>query len=320
MEIKMRTKIVNIVSPKRVIVEEEGLTITDTRVLIEICGCGICMYEKYHYEGKLGKFPQKIGHEASGTVVEVGNKVQGFKKGDRVTGFICPAFSTYAIAEPKDLVKVPDEVNLEYALGEPLACAINVLRAANPEFMDTTAVVGCGFMGLLVISGLSKISSTPVIAIDVQDNRLEMAKLCGAKVLINSKRDNVEEKVKEITDSRMLNIAIEFAGIPATLEIASKILKSGRAKLILAGYHGTPSTYDLSNFAKGMVIINAHPGYSLNNYEDLRRGIKALTDGLFPMDKLITHRFKLDDIQKGLDIAYSGKDEKYIKGIVLGDI
>lgn len=312
----MKAKFAKIIFPKKVIVEEEEINITDNQVLIDVCACGICMYEKYHYEGKLGEFPQKIGHEASGIIVETGNNVDGFKKGDRVTGFINPAFSTYAVAEQKNIIRVPDNVLLEYALGEPVACSVNVMRAANPEFGDNVAVIGCGFMGLLVISGLSKIVSIPIIAIDVENNRLETAKHCGAGILINSKLENAEEKIKDVTHNRMLDIAIEFAGIPATLETAARNLKPGRSKLVLAGYHGTPSTYDLSTFAKGIVVINAHPGYSLNNYEDLRRGVSALADGIFPMEKLITHRFELSEIQKGLDIAYSKKNEKYIKGIV----
>ena len=110
--------------------------------------------------------PVYLGHEPSGTVAQIGSGVTRFKEGDRVTGGISKAFATHALAAEEDLLPVPAGVDLQHAIGEPLMCVSNIVRAAAPKFGDHVAVVGCGQMGLLAIAALKQAGLGSLIAVD----------------------------------------------------------------------------------------------------------------------------------------------------------
>ena len=119
----MRNRFAELVSPEKFQVKVEELACGEDQVLIKILACGVCMWEMYRFEGKLGSFPARLGHEPSGVIEEVGRNVKGFEVGDRVTGFFGPGFASYAVARPGSLIKIPERIETEHALGEPLKCS-----------------------------------------------------------------------------------------------------------------------------------------------------------------------------------------------------
>ena len=164
-----------LIEPGRFALREEELSHTEDQLLVRITACGMCQYDGVFYKGIVGETPTRIGHEPVGLVAAVGANVQGFAPGDRVTGLFAylKAFAQYGVAEPEQLVKIPDHVPLELALGEPLKCIGTILRAAQPELGDHVLVMGCGFMGLLTLAGLVGRAPASLIAVDMQEERLE---------------------------------------------------------------------------------------------------------------------------------------------------
>ena len=111
-----------LVEPGKLVIKEEELAFNDDQLLIRITHCGLCQYDGVYYKGIIGQTPMRLGHEPVGVVEAVGRNVKGFKPGDRVTGLFAylRAFATYGVAEPHQLLKVPENVPSEQALGEPL--------------------------------------------------------------------------------------------------------------------------------------------------------------------------------------------------------
>lgn len=306
-----------LVSPRTFDLVEFDLRPGPRQVLVEIAACGICSSEIPRFDGTLFKDPPMfMGHEASGVVTEVGADVNEFKPGDRVTGEINPGFATHAIASPDRLVRVPATIPLDHALGEPLMCTTNVARAAAPQFGDFVAVVGCGAMGLLSIAALRSPSLGALVAVDQIQFRLETARACGATHTINSSTENAVEALTAITAAGA-DVVIEFTGSPAGLELAAALLRPGQGKLVMAGYHHSTAAYNLRGFAhKGLIAHSPHPAYSPDLMADYRRGMAALERGVFPMERIVTHRFPFERIAEGFE-SLIARRPGYLKGVVV---
>jgi len=322
----MKIRYAELRAPREFVIKEGELETESHEVMLEIAACGLCHWEiENHYLGKLGTFPQTLGHEIAGVLTQVGKDVQGWKVGDRVTGLlpgmfsvpmILKGFATHAAADPQWLVRVPDHVELEHALAEPLKCATTIARAANPQFGDYVLALGCGFMGSLVVAALKGNTPAELIAVDLLPERLELAKELGATIVLNPTECDLEKEIEKITNGHGIDVAVEISGSAETLTTAARVLRQRRGKLVMGGYHGSAS-YNLDSWCRhGIEVHVPHPNYSLDEKEDMKRSITALAREIFPMDKLITHRFDLDHIQEGFEAAPSHSPE-FIKGIVL---
>ncbi len=308
-----------LIEPGKLELREEELTHGPNQLLIRITACGMCQYDGVFYKGIVGQTPTRIGHEPVGVVEAVGENVKGFAPGDRVTGLFAylKAFAEYGVAEPKQLVRVPEHVPLELALGEPLKCIGTILRAAQPELGDHVLVMGCGFMGLLTLAGLVGHAPASLIAVDLQEERLNLARDFGATHTLNAADPDFLAQVQQITDGHGIDLAFELTSSAKAVELAAKTMRRGRGRYVLAGWHGEPGTYTLRNFTtKGTTIFSAHPSFSLDEMDDMRRALDGLARGIFPMERLITHRFPLDEIQTAFETMADGRDG-YIKGIIV---
>lgn len=338
----MKARVAKVVAPRKLeIVEEEIPQLKAGEVLIKVKSCGLCHTEVPIYEGRKGpfgkrkvggyecgyqedkpRFPTRIGHEPTGTVVEVGPEVSRFEVGDLVSGLVGGGFRTHLVTAGERLCRLPDglALELENALAEPLMCVANVVRVANPEIGDYVAVIGAGFMGLLVDAGLAKHPLRELIAIDLVDERLDWARKMGATVTINPKKEIVEQRIEELTGGRGVDVAIDITGRYAGLATAAKIIKRGRGKILAPSYYGQAETIDIGPelMNKAPIIISAHPQYSMNYLYDMETGIWAAAKRIFPIGELITHRFAFEDINNAFQ-ALATNPEGYVKGIVVMD-
>ena len=312
------TRVAQIVEPRKIEVIDSTFELGPHDVAVKVAACGICSWESGFYTGERNTpLPRPIGHEPAGIVEAVGPEVSAWKPGDRVAGLFSPAFATYARALDTMLVRVPDHIALEHAILEPAKCIVTGLRAARPEFGDHALVVGCGFMGLMCVAGLAGHALASLIAVDVLDSRLELAKQFGATVTLNPTRDDVQARIRELTGGRGVDVAMEASTVPAGLMTASRALRRGRPKMVMVTTPIGPGTYDLMGFiATGAEVHFAEPGHCLDPIDELRRAMDAIARGTFPMDKLITHRFGLDEIGRGTDVAMA-RTPGYIKGIIV---
>jgi L-iditol 2-dehydrogenase len=172
----------------------------------------------------------------------------------------------------------------------------------------------------LIITGLASKNPSEVIACDLIDRKLELAKELGATVTLNPKEDDIIKEVESITNGRMCDVAIEGIGNPSGVSLTSDVIKSSPppGTIILYGLHNLPGTYDLSMWApKSPEILSIHPPYSYDPLRDLEISMNAIEKGIYPMEKLITHKWKLSEINEAHEVAYSiPPSSNYIKGII----
>ncbi len=317
----MRTKRAFLVEPKKFEVREVDIAPEKDQLMVKITACGLCNWELNHWSGLIGEYPQSVGHEWAGEVVEMGSKCEGFQIGDKVT--ILPdsltGFSEYACVGYKNAFKLNADADCRYTLGEPLKCITTVLRGTKAEFGDYGVIVGCGPMGLWCVQGLAGNFLGGLIAVDVDPAKLELAKKFGATHTINSKEQNAVEEINKITGGHMADFVIEGTGIPMVLNQCIPYLKnSGRGRLVLMSSHEKAAdSFDFRDaIGKSIELIVAHPGYSVDQLDDLRRAVDMLNKGIFDLHEMISHTFKLDDIQTAFE-TLEHKPADYIKGIVV---
>jgi len=340
----MNRKAAKLVAPRKFeIIEEAVRPLKENEVLLRIVSSGLCHSEipAFNGESRIARtpdgtpymdvnlqYPFEVGHEPTGIVEDVGKAVKDFKRGDRVSGIARGVFADYSYGDPSTLIRISDEVrDLKHCLIEPLTATSNIIRAANPEYGDYVAVIGCGMMGLMALAGLSRSATRELIAIDMMDSRLEWAREMGATKALNPKKGSLLAEIKDITDGRGVDVVIEITGKIAALELACDIVRpvspagyQGRGKILIpslyAGKQAFESSLGYKLMFKSPILHSTHPWYSLDYKEDQRRALWGYISGILPINKIITHEFKLEDTEKGFGIAETGAGN-YLKGIVV---
>ena len=237
--------------------------ITATEVLIHVKAVGICGSDVHGMDGSTGrrKPPIIMGHEAAGVIVKTGSDVKNWKTGDRVTfdstiyllndwytlkGLynlsdnrmvlgVSPeeyrrhgAFADYVNIPQHILYKVPEEVTFtQAAMVEPVAVAAHAVELASVGWNDSVVVVGAGMIGLFVIQVLRSKGCGKIIAVDIETEKLEMAKKLGADYIFNQKTDNVKQEIIALTSNRGADCSFEVVGIDATVETAIESVRKG---------------------------------------------------------------------------------------------
>lgn len=311
----MTTTVAELRAPNEVRLVREDISCESDQLLVKVEACGICAADLEQFRLGPGKAPMRLGHEPVGYVLEVGARVNGYRVGDRVTGFFTPGFATYALAAPDQVIKVPAASPAEEVLGEPLAAVVHAARACTYAFGDVVALVGCSFLGLMTLSATAGKTAEAVIAIDSDERLLSLAHDMGATHTVNSKKGDAHEHVLHITGGRGVDLAINAGGIPQSLQLAGSILRGPQARLVALAWQPGPQEIDLNLWKAGAIVVNMHPVCSPHLVEDIRRGLAALARGVLPMRRLVTHKFSLKDIDKALRLACERKDG-YVKGVV----
>lgn len=290
--------------------------LASNEILIRTKACGICRLDINSFAGKIeGDYLENLGHEGVGIVEKIGEEVGGFKLGDKVAALGRGAFGTYFKACKDMAAKIPQEtVNFGYWIAEPSACVVNALRSTTVQPGDTVVIIGCGYMGLLLIQALPKEYITHLFCIDIDDERLELAKEFGADTILNSIQIDVVEYIK--SEVGEVDIVIEAAGVKKTLDIATELLRKG-GKLIIFGYHIEKELVDTGAWhTKGLWVVNSSPMLSSDFSKDFQDAVRLIKKGTFAQKHLITHRFTFSEIQEAFSFI-SSKPPNYIKGAIL---
>lgn len=238
-------------------------------VLVRVKACGICGSDVHGMDGSSGRRnpPLIMGHEASGEIVEAGSEVRSFAKGDRVTFDstvyelndwytlrgqynlsdnrkvlgVSPkeyrrhgAFAEYVVVPEHILYRLPDSVTFEQAaMVEPVAVATHAIDLTPISMRDTVVVVGSGMIGLFLIQVLKLSNAGKIIAIDLDEQKLELAKKFGADHTFNSGRDEIQESILKLTHNRGADVVFEAVGIGATVKMAiDNVRKGGTVTLV----------------------------------------------------------------------------------------
>ncbi|MCC6396924.1 MAG: zinc-binding dehydrogenase [Bacteroidetes bacterium] len=306
--------------PHRFSLEERPIPVPGPdEILVRTTSCGICTSEIEIWKGKLPdlEYPRFIGHEPSGIVEHAGAEVSGFAPGDHVAVWSeGKAYAEYFVSKADYAFRLRHETNLEEALGEPIACSVNGVRKLDPQLNDSVCIVGCGFMGLIMVQIFRARGAGTVIAVDTRKSIRDLSLRLGATHAMDPAETDVAAAVKDLTGGRGVDIGVEAAGLQATLDLTGQVVRM-EGKLEVFGFHvGEPRAvpWGFWNWM-AFTIVNG-PVRSPRMYvEGMTTGLTMLEAGTLKMGPLVTHRFPLREIDRAFQVA-AAKDEGFVKGII----
>lgn len=310
----------------------------EEEVVVKIKVVGFCGSDIARY-GKLGPHtPGAIfGHEFSGVIVETGSQVKNVQKGDAVAGcpalpcFTCEsctkgkyaqcealqvigakedgAFAEYIRIHARNVLKLPEGLDFETAAGvEPATVAMHGLYHTSIKAGDTVAVLGAGSIGLFTIQCAKICGAAKVIAIDIFDEKLSLAKELGADVCINAKTVDPIAAVKEATDGKGVDIAVESAGNPFTSAQVFSLPKKGGTVLFMGIPYGDVPVprehfekivrYELTVLGSWNSTSAPFPGKEWHSV------LHFMKEGKIKVKPMVTHRISIDQIPETFEKLY----------------
>jgi NADPH:quinone reductase len=288
-------------------------------VRVRVTHCGVCASNVPPWEGRpwfqYPMQPGALGHEAIGEIDEVAENVEGWEPGDRVAYIGERGYAQYEVVPVSALFRVPENLGDNLFLAEPLACAMNVFRRSNISAGDHVAVVGAGFLALLVTQ-LAAAAGAYVTVIARRPDALELAKQFGAAGLLHTERAAVVQQLAEATGGEMCDVVIEATGSQEPLDLAAELTRI-RGRLVIAGYHQDGMrtvNMQLWNW-RGFDVISAHERDTAVYLEGMQLAAEALASGRLTTRGLITHQFPLEELGTALDLA-AKRPEGFVKGVI----
>ncbi len=312
-------------SPKKLKVEETELREPKAgEVRIRLEGSGVCASNIPVWEGRewfsYPSPPGNPGHEGWGFIDAVGTGVKNLEIGDRVTALSYNAYATHDLAEAANVVKLPPSLDGKAFPGEPLGCAINIFFRSDIKEGQTVAIVGCGFLGLLLIQ-LAKSAGARVIALSKRKFSLKIAKEQGAdETILMDDHFRIIETVKQLTQEKFCERVIEATGKEWPLNLSIE-LTAERGKLIVAGFHQDGMrnvNVQLLNW-RGIDMISAHEREPRQYIKGIEMAIMAVEEGKMNPFPLFTHSFSLEDSDKAFQ-HLTERPDGFIKALILTDI
>ena len=231
----------------------------------------------------------------------------GWKFGNTIDG--CQAEYVLVPDAMANLAAVPDELSDEQVLMCPdiMSTGFSGAERAGIRIGDTVAVFAQGPIGLCATVGARLSGATTVIGVDRLGNRLEIARRMGADHVIDSSRIDPVEEIMRLTGGRGVDVAIEALGTQATFEACLRVLRPG-GTLSSLGVYATDLVIPLGAFAAGLgdhkIVTTLCPG----GKERMRRLMSVIQSGRVDLSPMVTHRFKLDDIEKAYELFGHQRD------------
>ena len=317
--------------------------IGDDEVLIKvhctaICGTDMHIIEWEDWSQKHVQPPIIPGHGTAGDIVAVGRNVKDRKVGDRVSceshiacgecyfcthglGQICKnvklfgcsvdgAFAEYAKIPAASTFLLDDAISYEAAcMFEPMGAGVHGAEAAEVEG-KTVLVSGCGPIGLTAVSACKTFGAKLVIACDLVDDRLEMAKKMGADVTVNSGREDLRGTVLKLTDGIGVDAAIDITGAGAAINAGLKCVRAA-GRMVCVGLPTKPVTMDLTNdLIYREVELTGISGRRI--WETWTDFAKVMNGPYFQLDLVMGRRFALEDFHQAVEAIRSGETGKML--------
>lgn len=306
------------------------------QVLVKIHYTSICGAQINEIDAVKGpdKFlPHLLGHEASGTVLETGPGVTTVKDGDTVvlhwrpSGGIQSAppsykwkgeklnagwvttFSEYSVVSENRLTVIPDNFDLKIAplFGCAVTTAIGVLNNdAKVKIGESVVVLGTGGVGINLVQFAKLIAAYPIVAVDLLDAKLEMAKKFGASHCINSNKvDDLEAELRKIVGDGGADNVLETTGVKSVIELAYNATHADGTCVLVGVPSESVTIYTLPiHFNK--VLTGSHGGECVPDV-DIPRLVRLNDAGQVSFEGIITHEFPLTQINEALEVVRSGE-------------
>ncbi len=313
-------------------VEEVSIPqIGSNEILVKMKRVGVCGSDVHFYlEGSIGSFivkkPLILGHECAGEIVEIGDEVKTFRIGQRVViepGFTCGkceycksgrynlcrevkfyaappydgAFAEFVSAPEQNVFVMPAEMSFEEgAMIEPLAVGMMAAKMGEVTAHDTVAVLGAGPIGQMALQAAKTYGVPETFVSDIVDYRLEYAKKYGAKEAINASKENMVEKIMELTDNKGVDVVIEASGASQSIQQSIDIVKPG-GRIVLVGYPPKDVQMPLSK-----VIANELRIQGIHRYANVYpTAIKDVSSGKAIVKPFVTNVFPLEKIKEAFE-------------------
>ncbi len=326
----------------------KAVIIDDTDAVVRVDATTICGTDLHILKGDVPAVTDGriLGHEAVGTVEEVGSSVKNVKPGDRVLVSCITACGACRFCREArygqcvggggwilghlidgtqaEFVRVPfadtstypmpadaaDEDILMLSDILPTGYEIGVLNGCvRPG--DVVAVVGAGPIGLSAMMGARLFSPSHIVAIDLADSRLDAAKMFGADVVVNNGRQDALEVVRELTGGLGADVAIEAVGIAATFELATTLIRPC-GHVANVGVHGTPATLHLEDLWIKDVTITT----GLVDTYSTPTLLRLTTSHQLDVARFITHHFAMKDFIAAYDTFAHAGDTGALKVVI----
>ncbi|MCM1134091.1 MAG: alcohol dehydrogenase catalytic domain-containing protein [Clostridium sp.] len=314
----------------------------EEEILIRVEGCGICAGDIKAFHGGIRiwgtseedryiEAPVIGGHEFTGRIVKMGEKVEGYKEGERIVAeqivpcnecdfcrqgiyWMCTGsavygfkqhaqggFAEYVKIHKNSLIhKIPDSFTLEQAvLVEPLACGMHAVELAGIKHDDIVVIAGLGAIGTAMVRMAQLTLPKMIIGIDLRQHRLEMGKQYGADEVIDPSKQDVVEEIMRLTDGKGCDVYIEASGSPHSVKQGLNVLKNhGRYVQMGVFAEEVKADWNVIGDGKELTIIGSH--LSAKTYPSVIRGIQT---GLIKTEGLISHSFPLADWKEAFETA-----------------
>ncbi len=317
-------------------------------LLLRVKACGLCGSDLRTLRSghRHVTFPWTIGHEVAGVVEATGPGYSGvWKTGDRLAvgplaycgtcdfclegnfelcenqkeiGQAWPGGLAEYLAVPEECVKlgnvrrIPDGMDDVYAsLVEPVSSCVNAQEKADIHLGDTVAIIGSGPIGCIHVALAKARGAFRVFVIDIDPGRLELAKPFGADALINSKEEDAVAAIRKLTGGKGVSVVIAATPAPAASVQAVEMARKG-GRVIQFG--GLPKDDSKPGVDMNLVHYNALHIIGTTTFAPKHnaRALELILAGKIPGDKLVTHRFPLEDFVEGAKLALAGKALKAV--------
>jgi 6-hydroxycyclohex-1-ene-1-carbonyl-CoA dehydrogenase len=309
--------------------------------LVRVAGCGMCHTDLHYLDHGVPTFkppPIILGHEAAGTVAAVGEGAIDWSEGDRVLipavlscgrcrfcrmgrenlcerlemlgNHIDGAYAEYVAVNASELVAVPEEIPLEKA--SVIADAVStpyhaVKHRGRVRTGDTVAVVGCGGVGLNIVQ-CAAAAGGRVIAIDLNEKRLEIARTLGAEETINPEGvERLDKHVRKLTGGGV-DVAFEAIGQPKTIEMAFSLLRKG-ARLCVIGFSHEPATIPVGKLMFFELELVGSLGCGGGDYPEI---VELVRQGKLQLDPVVSGTIPLEEIEEGFDRLRRGEGVRWV--------
>jgi L-iditol 2-dehydrogenase len=313
--------------------------INPTDVLIKMTAVGVCGSDVHYYTtGRIGdqvvKYPFTVGHEGAGIVEKVGSGVTRVKPGDRIAidpampcwqcdqckagrshtcrklKFLgCPGqaegcLSEYIVMPETSCFPIADNLSPDHAaLSEPLTIGVYAIKLASMHPGMDIGILGCGPIGLSVMTAASVHSPGKIFVTDKLDYRLEFASRSGATWTGNPDKINVTEAIKEI-EPHMLDMVFECCGQQEAIDQALTLLKPGGKLMIIGIPEVDLYTFPINELRRKEICIQN----VRRQNESLHECLDLLSSGKVDVSPWATHRFKLSEAKEAFDMVAGYKD------------
>ncbi|MBC7237494.1 MAG: zinc-binding dehydrogenase, partial [Chloroflexi bacterium] len=305
-------------------------------VLVQTHQASICGSERYHYRGitvrpqdeargqreaqtrheegfrEHHRYPMgPLGHEGGGTILEVGSAVREYlgggkvSVGDRVGSLVFPTYTDYWVTDISNVQPIPEGVPFEVGcLYEALACAGWAARHMGVRLGDTVAINGVGFAGNILLQGAVKSGASLVIAIDVVEAKLEVARQLGAQVTINAREQDPVEAVNDLTHGAGVDVAVEAVGGTGIGLVQALGMVAHNGTLTLYGDNYAPvREFCFHRFHEdGLTVLNVNAMHynKLTSVLNAREAYRAVQRGVFDLDIILNRsdRYPLSEIDR----------------------